>query len=305
MRDLAQAVKSSSASRQVTVPLAPLYWLPMSADCALVNSPWIDMAHHMSYDFDVGSNGANGPWRVPGAQQYLYPGRVVTERSVWGALHYLLSQGCRADKLTAGIPFYSTAKEPWEAVERLHDWRQVPLHPQFLEKADPHSGIWVTDPHAVAAKVRTYQQLGLAGVIVWQVGQEGTAATLSRALLTAALGRALLDDVPAAPSPPPSASPRRDGPALPPDGQAREAMTQFTVRSDWGSGYCADVQVSNPSASSLVWQVSLTVNDTINTLWDAVYTQQGHQAIIMGASWNKILAPRQSTVCGFCTTRQQ
>jgi endoglucanase len=82
-------------------------------------------------------------------------------------------------------------------------------------------------------------------------------------------------------------------------------MMHLTVRSDWGSGYCADVQVSNPSASSLVWQVSLTVNDTINTLWDAVYTQQGHQAIIMGASWNKILAPRQSTVFGFCATRQQ
>src|SRR5262249_39514807 len=74
MRELAQAVKSRSAYSQVTVPLAPLYWLPMSADCALVNSSWIDMAHHMSYDFDVGSNGVNGPWRVTGTQQYLYPG---------------------------------------------------------------------------------------------------------------------------------------------------------------------------------------------------------------------------------------
>ena len=122
-------------------------------------------------------------WRVAGTQQYLYPGYAVTERSVWGALQYLLHQGCRADKLAAGIPFYNTAKEPWEAIEHRHDWRHVPLHPQFLEKADPRSGVWVTDPQAVAAKVQAYQQLGLAGVLVWQVGQEGTSATLSRVLL--------------------------------------------------------------------------------------------------------------------------
>jgi glycosyl hydrolase family 18 (putative chitinase)/cellulose binding protein with CBM2 domain len=303
MRELARAVKSRSTYSQVTVPLAPLYWLPMSANCALANSPWIDMAHHMSYDFDVGNNGANGPWRGTGTQQYLYPGYAVTERSVWGALQYLLNQSCRADKLTAGIPFYNTVKEPWEAIEHRHDWRRVPLHPQFLEKADPRSGVWVTDPQAVATKVQAYQQLGLAGVLVWQVGQEGTAATLSRALLAAALGRALPDDVPAAPSP--SALPRRDVPASPPDIQAREAMTQLTIRSDWGSGYCADVQVSNPLPSSLLWQVSLTASDTITTLWDAVYSQQGNVVVIRGVAWNRILAPRQSTAFGFCATRQQ
>jgi Glycosyl hydrolases family 18/Cellulose binding domain len=305
MRELARAVKSRSASSHVTVPLAPLYWLPISADCVLVNSPWIDMAHHMSYDFDVGSSGANGPWRVAGTQQYLYPGYAVTERSVWGALQYLLHQGCHADKLAAGIPFYNTAKEPWEVIEHRHDWRHVPLHPQFLEKADPRSGVWVTDAHAVAAKVQAYQQLGLAGVIVWQVGHEGPSATLSRALRSATQGRALPGDVPATPSTPPGSSPRRAVPVSSPEAQAREATTHLTVRSDWGSGYCADVQVSNPSTSSLVWQVSLTVNDTINTLWDAVYTQQGRQAIIRGVAWNRLLAPGQSTVFGFCATRQQ
>jgi cellulase/cellobiase CelA1 len=305
MRELAQAIKSSDANKQVTVPLAPLYWLPMSAECALVNSPRIDLAHHMSYDFNVGSIGANGPWRTPGTQQYLYPGHVVTERSVWGALNYLLQQGCRADKLTAGIPFYSTAKEPWAEIENRHDWRQMPLHSQFLEKADPYSGVWITDPHAVAAKVQAYQQLGLAGVMVWQVGHEGTSATLSKALLAAAQGLTWPDNVDVAPSPPPGPSPARDFPVLPPQAQATEALTHLTVRSDWGSGYCADVQVSNRHAFSLVWQVSLIVNDTINALWDGVYTQQGPQTIVRGTTWNRLLRPGQSTVFGFCATRQQ
>jgi hypothetical protein len=305
MRELAQAVKSSRADGQVTVPLAPLYWLPMSADCELVNSAWIDLAHHMSYDFDVGSNGANGPFRVPGRQQYLYPGEAVTERSVWGALNYLLNQGCRADKLTAGLPFYSTAKEPWEEIEHHRDWRQVPLHSQFLEKADPHSRAWVTDPHAVAAKVQAYQQLGLAGVMVWQVGHEGTSATLSKALLSAVRGRALPEEVNAAASVPRGPSPARDLPGSPPNALPREAVTQLTVRSDWGSGYCADVQVSNPQTFPLLWQVSLTLSDSITALWDAVYTHQDRQAIITGTAWNRILPPSQSTVFGFCATRHR
>jgi hypothetical protein len=305
LRELAQAIKYNRADGQISVPLAPLYWLPMSADCELVNSAWVDLAHHMSYDFDVGSNGANGPWRVPGTQQYLYPGDAVTERSVWGAISYLLKQGCRADKLTAGLPFYSTAKEPWEEIEQRSDWGQIPLHPQFLEKADPQSGAWVTDPQAVAAKVQAYQQLGLAGVMVWQVGHEGTAATLSKALLAAVRGRVIPAGVNAAVSVPRAPSPERDLPASPPDAHSREAMTHLTVRSDWGSGYCADVQVSNPQTFPLLWQVSLTVSDSITTLWDAIYTHQERQAIITGVAWNRILLPGQSTVFGFCATRHR
>jgi Glycosyl hydrolases family 18/Cellulose binding domain len=291
MRELARAVKHRRADGQISVPLAPLYWLPMSADCEFVNSAWIDLAHHMSYDFDVGSSGANGPWRAPGTRQYLYPGDAVTERSVWGALNYLLKQGCRADKLAAGLPFYNTAKEPWGEIEHRRDWGAVPLHPQFLEKADPHSGTWVTDPGALAAKVRAYQQLGLAGVMVWQVGHEGPSATLSKALLSAVRGRV---------------SPAEASAAAPaPEAQHQEATTHLTVRSDWGSGYCADVQVSNPQTFPLLWQVFLPVSDPITTLWDAVYSRQGQQAIVTGAAWNRILPPGQSTVFGFCATRHR
>jgi cellulase/cellobiase CelA1 len=303
MHEVAQAIKHTTAERLVTVPLAPLYWLPMSADCDLINSAWIDMGHHMSYDFDVGSNGANGPWRVPLTQQYLYPGLVVTERSVWGALNYLRSQGCRADKLTAGIPFYSTAKEAWEDLETRHDWRQVPLHPQFLEKSDPQSGVWVTDPGAVAAKVNVYQQLGLAGVIVWQVGHEGTSATLSQALLSATRGHVAGASEHGLPSAPSGAPPRHEFPAAPVEIQANGVMTHLTVRSDWGSGYCADVTVSNPRRVSLAWQVTLAVDDPITTLWDGTYTQEGQQAVVRGAAWNRVLAPGRSTIFGFCATR--
>jgi chitinase len=305
MRELAQSVKYRLPRGQISVPLAPLYWLPMSADCELVNSTWIDLAYHMSYDFDVGRSGANGPWRVPGTQQYLYPGDAVTERSVWGALNYLLKQGCRADKLAAGLPFYNTAKEPWREIEHRRDWGQVPLHPQFLEKADPQSGAWVTDPQALVAKVQAYQQRGLAGVVVWQVGHEGPPATLSKALLSAVHRRELPGEVHVDASVPRGPSPERDLPPSPPDAQRREAMARLTVRSDWGRGYCADVQVSNPQTFPLLWQVSLTVSDSITALWDGVYTRQDQQAVVTGSAWNRVLPPGQSTVFGFCATRHR
>ncbi len=82
-------------------------------------------------------------------------------------------------------------------------------------------------------------------------------------------------------------------------------MAQLTVRSDWGSGYCADVQVSNPQPGPLLWQVSLMVGGFITTLCDAVYTRQDRQAIVTGAAWNSVLAPGQSTAFGFCATRHR
>jgi endoglucanase len=70
-------------------------------------------------------------------------------------------------------------------------------------------------------------------------------------------------------------------------------MTRLTLRSDWGSGYCADVQVSNRQIDSLQWKISLTVSDSITTLLDAVYTRQDRRVIVPGAAWNSLLPPGQ------------
>ena len=75
----------------------------MSADCDLINSEWIDFAQHMSYDFGAWKAGPNGPFRVSDRIQYMYPGYESTERSVGGAVDYLLNKGCSADKLVGGL----------------------------------------------------------------------------------------------------------------------------------------------------------------------------------------------------------
>jgi endoglucanase len=77
----------------------------------------------------------------------------------------------------------------------------------------------------------------------------------------------------------------------------------LNLRSDWGSGYCADVVVSNPTTQPVQWQVSLTIDGRIDNLWNAAYTQTGNNLVAWGLDWNR-LAPANSKIqFGFCAKR--
>jgi GH18 family chitinase len=182
LADTAEAIKNLNPAYVTTTALAALYYLNLSADCALINSSKLDLAHHMGYTFNSGSSGPNGPWRAPGTVQYIWPGTEYTERSVYGALTYLQSKGCNMRKITGGLPYYATNQSAWNQVRSAADWPAVSLHSDYLEKQHPSLGYWVNDPDAVAAKVAAYRAFGLAGVMVWQVGHEGPTRDLSAAL---------------------------------------------------------------------------------------------------------------------------
>lgn len=75
------------------------------------------------------------------------------------------------------------------------------------------------------------------------------------------------------------------------------------MTSDWGSGSCTDVGVTNPESHALLgWQVSLALTGSLTSLWDAVGAQQGTLLRVGGASWNARLAPGASTAFGFCSS---
>lgn len=79
--------------------------------------------------------------------------------------------------------------------------------------------------------------------------------------------------------------------------------TTLVTRSDWGSGYCADVIVRNPGTSAVVWQVSLQIAGRIDNLWNAAWSQSGTTLTAKGLEWNR-LAPAQGQVqFGFCAKR--
>jgi cellulase/cellobiase CelA1 len=76
-----------------------------------------------------------------------------------------------------------------------------------------------------------------------------------------------------------------------------------TKTGDWGGGYCADVAVTNTTASPVDWSAGFTVEGTVTGLWGAQYTQTGNTVSAEGFSWNNIIQPGNSANFNFCANR--
>ncbi len=75
------------------------------------------------------------------------------------------------------------------------------------------------------------------------------------------------------------------------------------INDDWGTGYCAVVDVVNNTSSPVDWVVSFSIEGTVRNMWSATYTQNGDEVTAQGVSWNNTLNPGQSTGFGFCAIR--
>jgi hypothetical protein len=80
--------------------------------------------------------------------------------------------------------------------------------------------------------------------------------------------------------------------------------TRVTIQSDWGSGYCAGVTVTNGGAQPADWQVTVAVDGTVTQTWNAtVVASPPGQLTAGGVAWNDVLAGGAGTSFGFCATR--
>jgi cellulase/cellobiase CelA1 len=70
--------------------------------------------------------------------------------------------------------------------------------------------------------------------------------------------------------------------------------------SNWGSGYCSNVIVTNNSASEETWVIVESVAGTISSLWNAVSEPVSGGIQFSGVSWNGTLQSNQSAEFGFC-----
>ena len=72
--------------------------------------------------------------------------------------------------------------------------------------------------------------------------------------------------------------------------------------SNWGAGYCNSVTVTNVSAANVVWEITIEVPGTINSLWNAqgTATGNGDDMTFVGVEWNAELSPRSSADFGYC-----
>jgi hypothetical protein len=88
-------------------------------------------------------------------------------------------------------------------------------------------------------------------------------------------------------------------PSLPEEG----LTFALTVVDDWGTGYCADGEVTNGSDAPAVWTVRSPQDGAINNIWNAVVTLDGGDFVFSGVEWNAEIAPGGVASFGFCAER--
>jgi len=76
-----------------------------------------------------------------------------------------------------------------------------------------------------------------------------------------------------------------------------------TINDDWGSGYCAQVNVINTTSSAVDWTVSFQIEGTVRNLWNAVWEQNGNTVTAEGVSWNNTVQAAGTVNFGFCAIR--
>jgi hypothetical protein len=102
------------------------------------------------------------------------------------------------------------------------------------------------------------------------------------------------------PPPPPSdAGAPRDA-ATPP---TPDLVVSRKTDSQWDKGYCDAVTVTNKGASGVDWVIVLTIEGTLNQVWNAVATGMTGAVTFRGVDFNKRLEPGQSGSFGFCAAR--
>lgn len=76
------------------------------------------------------------------------------------------------------------------------------------------------------------------------------------------------------------------------------------INNDWGSGYCAILTLNNTGVTAATWNVSVSVEGSVNNLWNGNWSQSGSTLSVSGVGWNSTIQPGQAdTSVGFCASR--
>lgn len=112
-----------------------------------------------------------------------------------------------------------------------------------------------------------------------------------------------------APTPDPSPAPTPDpAPTPTPDPVPEPAVVTLspllTKTSDWGAGYCMQVDVTNNSTQPVVWHTVVPREGIIYNVWNAkVSAFDDTQLSAQGVDWNAILSPGGTADFGYCANR--
>ena len=86
---------------------------------------------------------------------------------------------------------------------------------------------------------------------------------------------------------------------------ASDLNVEVVRQSDWDSGFCANVIVSNPDDKRRDWTISFNAEGLINNLWNANYSQDKSTLITTasGLDWNRYVEPHSSVTFGYCASK--
>lgn len=87
-------------------------------------------------------------------------------------------------------------------------------------------------------------------------------------------------------------------------GQAQLRVVS-NLQSNWQSGFCMTMQVSNVGNTQVNdWQVSFQMNQAaINNTWNGKFQPQGSQYVVTPMDWGRVIDPGQSREIGFCANK--
>lgn len=109
---------------------------------------------------------------------------------------------------------------------------------------------------------------------------------------------------PDTPEPPVTPDPTPDAPApdAPPP-PATNFEVQNNVDSEWPTGACHRVVVTNRSDTKTAWSIVIQIPGTMNNHWNAEATATTGEVTFTGSTWNRQLDPGASADFGFCYQR--
>ena len=98
----------------------------------------------------------------------------------------------------------------------------------------------------------------------------------------------------------------RPASAIVPSSGNSQLQVQATMQSDWQTGFCTAIRVTNRGKlSSRNWQLKFQMNQaTIRNSWNGTFTHQSSRYTVVPPEWGRVLEPNQSIDVGFCAVKQ-
>ncbi len=82
--------------------------------------------------------------------------------------------------------------------------------------------------------------------------------------------------------------------------EGKDVTVTFKKASDWGTGYTAQMTISNRSKTTIAgWVVRFEMASAISSLWNGVWSHQAASHQVKDAGWNTKIGPGQTITVGF------